>query len=110
MLNYEEIREMPLEGLLLYHQALKAICDGYSEKMRPLYNANLTKDMIEWKKLNTEYQHAKLYYDTVFSAMQYQTYHGLENYKKTEKVDKPKIAKKPVTPRKPGRPKSTKKE
>ena len=113
MINYEEIRKMPLDRLLLYHQTLKAICDDYSEKMRPLYNANLTADKIEWKKLNTEYQHAKMYYDTVFSAMQYRAYHGLENYKYPEKPEKPKAKmekKKPMEPRKPGRPKTKKTE
>ena len=37
MIDYEIIREMPLNELLRYYQALKAICEKHEADLRPLF-------------------------------------------------------------------------
>lgn len=88
MVSYEIIREMPLEELLHYFNALNAICARYEHELQPLYNAPSQKDRLKWVEINNEYQHAKMYFDIVLNAMKYKAYNGLENYQPEIKKEK----------------------
>lgn len=106
MIDYEIIREMPLNELLRYYQALKAICEKHEADLRPLFNSNNPKDKIKWVECNNEYQHSKLYFDIVLNALKYKAFHGLDEYKplSEEEKNKKEIPEKPKTkpiPKKP---------
>lgn len=109
MLQYEQIREMPLKDLLVYFNALQAICNKHELELRPLFNSQDPKEQVKWAMLNNEYQHAKMYCDVVLNAMKYQAYHGLDEYTKPEEQQKLK-AKKPVVKRTTKPKKTTKKK
>lgn len=107
MPQYEVIREMPLNELLMYHQALKEICNNYEYNIRPLYNSHNPNDKKRWIEINNQYQHAKMYYDLVINALTYKSFNGLDNYEKPDDALKmknvPKIRKKSASIVKRGR-------
>ena len=111
MVQYENIRQMSLEELLKYHNALKSICERYEFELRPLYNSSNPKDQTKWVEVNNELQHAKLYFDVVLDALKYKAFHGLDEYepakRPVEEKKKP-IPKKPVTSARSGKPKKVK--
>lgn len=98
-ISYEEVREMPLEELLMYHQALKEICERYEFERRPLYNSTNPKDQARWVEINNELQFSKKYYDVVMNAMKYKCYNDLDNYTRPKKTAiKAPVAKKKIEP------------
>ena len=96
MVQYENIREMPLGELLVYYNALKAICERLEFELKPLYNATGANDKLKWIELKNELDHSKIYFDVVLNAMKYKSFHGLEEYKPLKKEKSKPIAKKPV--------------
>ena len=105
MAEYEKVRNMPLADLLVYHNALKAICEGYEKRMTPLFNSQKREDALVWMETNNELQYAKKYYDIVLNAMKYKAFNGLDSYgtepvKEKKTYKKESVKKPPVKPKK----------
>jgi hypothetical protein len=99
MIQYEKVKEMPLYELITYHGALKNICEHYERGLKPYFNAHDAREQAKWVEINTELQHAKLYYDIVFNALKNKVFNSLDNYELPVKKEKEKAIakKKPAT-------------
>ena len=81
MINYDNIKEIPLEKALTLYNALKALCDQYEIQLRPLFNATTQSEQKKWLEINGEYQTAKMYMNAILNVMKNNAYNFIETFK-----------------------------
>lgn len=81
MIDKETIQKMPLNDLLVYHNALSNVCAKYEADLRPLFNSQITTEQKKWVEINSKLTKAKAYKEVVLSVIEDKAYNELDNYK-----------------------------
>lgn len=83
-MEHNKLIEMPLSNLLEYYNALNAVCIRYEFELKPLFNSQVPAEQLKWKEINDKLSKAKLYRNTVLSAMQEKSFTEIDGYLKTK--------------------------
>ena len=80
MINFNKIKNIPLQQLLIYKDALEALSEKYERDLIPLYGmasqpGMQTQQQKEWTVKLTK---VKGYLSTVYQAIEYTTFRELE--------------------------------
>ena len=80
MINFNKIKNMPLQQLLIYKDALDALCSKYEQDLVPLYGmaskpGMQTQQQKEWTVKLTK---IKGYLSAVYQEIEYTTFRELE--------------------------------
>jgi hypothetical protein len=102
-IDYNEIRKMSVDKLLMYYNALSAISGRYEKERDRYFNSMDIKERNMWVSYNQLLSGVKPYLEIVFNALKDRTMMDLQEISdKKEEVIKPKKPKKPVVPRTKG--------